>query len=346
MSGIERVCLSTNSSCNLACTYCYFHLAPERLPPRAPLSREEIGTILDRIEEYGHRPEVDKPVKVNFVGSGEPLLEWPSIRDAVRDLRQRRPDHGVRFYTVTNGHLLTREVVREMRSIDLFPSVSLDGPEPVHDATRRSRSGRGSHAATMRGIEALRAEGVPVAVNITLTRDVIARLEAVFDFVEEQGFTKLIFGQLVDVPDEQAVSVAEFYGALRRIAEIHSERGLDHVEIGNLEAYRRALAGSPDRVCTMFGSTCGAGFHNVIYMQQDVYPCGRMFGLERWRLGSFDEPLERFPKRMAELVGRSVAPDVAEPDAGPDCLLEHERSDYDPGLRAGFVRWLSSRYPS
>jgi hypothetical protein len=100
------------------------------------------------------------------------------------------------------------------------------------------------------------------------------------------------------------VSSAEFYAALRRIAEIKVERGLDWLEIGNLEAYERALSGKPDRVCTMFGSTCGSGFHNIIYMQREV-TCGAKCTLadacsgRSLVLGRFDEPLDVFPQRMA-----------------------------------------------
>ena len=136
----------------------------------------------------------------------------------------------------------------------------------------------------MKSIQAPREEGMPVAVNVAMTPEVVSNLEAVFDFIEEQGFAKVILGCLVDVPAEYAVSTAEFYLALRRVEELRVDRGLEGVEIGNLEAYRRALVGDPDRVCTMFGSTCGSGFHNIIYMQRDVYPCARMAGIDRWKL--------------------------------------------------------------
>lgn len=349
MSGIERVCISVNSVCNLKCTYCYFFLQPDHLPGPDALAMEEIGVILGQVHRYGQRPEIDKPIKVNFVGSGEPLLAWRSIHGAIVRLRETAPDHRVRFYMVTNGLLLSERVVAEMKEVGLSPSVSLDGPAWLNDRTRLRHNGRGSHADVMRGIAVLRAAGMPVAINTTLGRDVIENLDAYFDFAQEQGFEKIIFGRLVDVPASMAVSDEEFYAALRRIAEIHEERALHHLEIGNLEAYRRALAGRPDRVCTMFGSTCGSGFHNIIYMQRDVYPCGRMFGQERWILGRYDEPLELFPQRMAQIVGGAGCGEgvFAEHDRpeGPDCLLERQRPHYQGEPRDGFVRWLGKRLP-
>ena len=348
MSGIERVCISVNSICNLKCTYCYFFLKPDELPGLDTLSTEDIGTILRRCQEYSLRPDCEKRIKINFVGSGEPLLAWRSIRAAVQQLEAEIPEHRLRFYTVTNGLLLTPEIVSQMQELKLSPSVSLDGPAAIHDATRRKHNGRGSHADVMRGIGYLRDAGVNAAINTTLGREVADNLETYFDFIEEQRFNKIIFGRLVDVPQEHMVSTAEFYQALQRIAEIKAERGLDWLEVGNLEAYRRALTGKPDRVCTMFGSTCGSGFHNIIYMQRDVYPCGRMFGQEQWVLGQFDEPLERFPERMAQKVGAAgcgagCAPKRVEGRAGPDCLIEREGEHYASAPREQFINWIGER---
>ncbi len=347
MSGIERVCISVNSVCNLKCTYCYFFLKPDDLPGPNALTATEIGTILQQCQRYSLRPEIDKRIKINFVGSGEPLLAWKAIREAIQQLEQEVPDHRLRFYTVTNGLLLSPAIVEDMKTLRVSPSVSLDGPASLHDRTRLRHNGRGSHADVMRGIAYLRQGGIPVAINTTLTRDVVQNLDAYFDFIEAEGFDKIIFDRLVDVPPEHQVSGAEFYDALQRIAEIKRQRCLDHVEVGNLEAYRRAISGKPDRVCTMFGSTCGSGFHNIIYMQREVYPCGRMFGQKQWVLGRYDEPLELFPQRMAAIAGNRGCGekfDDGSVPAGPDCLLERLKPDYDSRPRDTFVRWYDREF--
>ena len=169
---IERVCLSVNSVCNLKCSYCDFFAKPDGLPGPASLTAEEIGTILDTIHRYSLRPEVDKRIKINFVGSGEPLLSWNAIRTAVERLHATTPGHRLRFYMVTNGVLLTDTIIAEMKAVGLSPSVSLDGPASLHDHARVRHNGRGSHADVMRGIARLRAAGVPVAINTTLGRNV------------------------------------------------------------------------------------------------------------------------------------------------------------------------------
>lgn len=343
---IERICLSVNSVCNLACDYCYFFAIPEALPGPEALSAEEIETILGCAHRYSQRPEVHKRIKINFVGSGEPLLSWGAIHSALQRFARAEPAHRLRFYTVTNGILLTRRIAAEMKEVGLSPSVSLDGPAELHDLHRKKHGGQGSFRQVLRGIELLREEGFTVAINTILTRPLLKRLPEFLAFAQAHGMNKIIFDRLVDVPAEQdPLSYAEFYRALRHVAETIEALGLSStLEIGNLEAYRRAARGQADRVCTMFGSTCGAGLDNLMYMQRDVYPCGRMFHQERWRLGRFDEALERFPARMHEHLSRSRAGALraaGEGAAGPDCIIEQEREDYDPRAREEFVSWFT-----
>lgn len=342
---IERICLSVNSVCNLACSYCYFFAIPEALPGPDALSAEEIETVLSCAHRYSQRPEVQKRIKINFVGSGEPLLSWAAIRTALLRFQSANPTHRLRFYTVTNGILLNQRIAAEMKEVGLTPSISLDGPKELHDHHRKKHGGQGSFHQVLRGIEVLRAEGFAVAINTVLTRELLRNLPDFLAFVKEHQLQKIIFDRLVDVPAEQnPLTYAEFYRALRHIAEVTEAMGLSSLEIGNLEAYRRAIHGQADRVCTMFGSTCGAGLDNLMYMQRDVYPCGRMFHQAHWRLGRFDEALEHFPVRMHDHLKRSRAGALREADegvAGPDCIIEQERADYDPRAREEFVAWFT-----
>ena len=166
---IERICLSVNSVCNLACTYCYFFAIPEALPGPEALSEDEIFTVLARAEDYARRPAVHKKIKINFVGSGEPLLSWPAIRGAIQRLQREAPDHRLRFYTVTNAILLTRQIADEMKALGLTPSVSLDGPPELHDRYRVKRGGQGTYQQVLRGIELLR-EAAEIATSAVADR--------------------------------------------------------------------------------------------------------------------------------------------------------------------------------
>lgn len=341
---IERICISVNTACNLACDYCYFFHPENRVAKDKALSAAEICGILEEARSYHVRFQFEKKIKVNFVGSGEPLLQWRNIRDGVRMFLDRHPgQQSVRLYTVTNATLVTPTIAAEMKALGIEPSVSVDGPPELHDKHRFDHKGAATFDRVIAGIRILQHAGFNPAINTTLTRDLIENVDAYVAFVKEYGFQKVIFDRLVDTPDTvEATTYAEYYRFLRTIHESFRQAGLENVEIGNLEAYRRNYEGRPDKVCTMFGGSCGAGSNFVIYMGREVYPCGRMFGKDHWKLGSIEEPLELFSERMEKHWPERA--DCASCDVAKfcvrDCLLEYHTEDYSCDPRKEFLRTM------
>ena len=338
---VERICISVNTICNLGCDYCYFFHPENRVEKEKPLSADEIFVILKNSLEYHQHYRFDKKVKINFVGSGEPLIHWRNIRDGVQQFVEAYPNQeSLKFYTVTNATLVTEEIAENMLALNIVPSVSIDGPKVIHDKHRLDHNGKGSFNAAMLGIEILRRKGFDVAINTTLTMDLLNQLDDYVEFIKQQEFTKVIFDRLVDTPEHvEALGYAQYYQFLQDIKVKFDLAGLTRVEIGNLEAYRRNFAGKPDKVCTMFGGSCGAGSNFVIYMGREVYPCGRMFGQSKWLLGSINDPIDSFPKKMAkhwperqDCKTCQVASDCVR-----DCLLEYHTQDYSCDPRKDFL---------
>ena len=338
---VERICISVNTVCNLGCDYCYFFHPENRVEKSKPLSSDEIFTILEKSLWYHLDFGFEKRIKINFVGSGEPLIHWTNIRDGVAAFHKAYPDQqSIKFYTVTNATLVTPAIAKEMKLLGIVPSVSVDGPKVIHDRHRLDHQGKGSFVRVMAGIEILRSTGFDVAINTTLTRDLLDSLDTYVAFIKASGFTKVIFDRLVDTPDSvMEISYDEYYRFLQDIHQKFIDAGLHDVEIGNLEAYRRNFEGKPDKVCTMFGGSCGAGSNFVIYMGREVYPCGRMFGKQQWLLGNIDDPIHVFPERMTrhwperqDCKSCSVASDCVR-----DCLLEYHTPDYSCQSRQDFL---------
>ena len=341
---IERICIAVNTACNLACDYCYFFHPENRVVKEKALSAAEIRGILEEARNYHLRFQFGKKIKVNFVGSGEPLLQWRNIRDGVRSFIDRHPgQESIRFYTVTNATLVSPTIAAEMKALGIEPSVSVDGPPELHDKHRFDHKGAVTFDRVITGIRVLQRAGFNPAINTTLTRDLIENVDAYVDFVKEYRFKKVIFDRLVDTPDTvEATTYAEYYRFLKTIHEKFHQAGLEKVEIGNLEAYRRNYQGRPDKVCTMFGGSCGAGSNFVIYMGREVYPCGRMFGKQHWKLGAIDERLELFSERMERHWPERS--DCAECEVAKfcvrDCLLEYHTEDYSCDPRKDFLRTM------
>jgi uncharacterized protein len=152
---VDTVLLKVASRCNIDCTYCYvYNMGDEgwRSMP-ALVSEETTEVICRRLLELRqwqtHRFAV-------VLHGGEPLmLGARRLEQLLKSLRYALPSEypiGIQ----TNGVLLTREILDACANADVTLSVSVDGPEVVHDRFRIGKKGEGTHAQTVAGVALLR----------------------------------------------------------------------------------------------------------------------------------------------------------------------------------------------
>ncbi len=113
----------------------------------------------------------------------------------------------------TNGTLVTPEWCELFRDRHVAIGVSLDGPAEFHDANRKSRSGRGSFAQAMRGVEVLRDHDISPSVLSVLTSESIDAPDEMFDFFYERGFRRVAFNvEEIEGPNLQSSLMPEAEG--------------------------------------------------------------------------------------------------------------------------------------
>ncbi len=139
---VKALCLNVAHACNLACSYCFAGQGKYK-GAQALMPLETGKRAIDFLVEHSadrHFLEVD------FFG-GEPLLNWPMVKETVAYARSLESKTGKRFrFTLTtNGILIDDDVIdftnREMDNVVL----SLDGRKSTHDRFRVDRQGRGSY---------------------------------------------------------------------------------------------------------------------------------------------------------------------------------------------------------
>src|SRR5229473_4874675 len=121
-------------------------------------------------------------IKIEFQG-GEPLLNFPLIRQIVEAARRDAPDgKKLEFVIASNLALLTDEVLDFCRANSILLSTSLDGPADLHNRNR-PRPGGNSHELAVAGIR--RAQVVlgrsGVGALMTTTEASLARVEEIVD---------------------------------------------------------------------------------------------------------------------------------------------------------------------
>lgn len=187
MSTTSLIVIQSTPFCNVDCSYCYL---PQR-DNRAKLSIVDLRRIFEKLITF---PTIAERVTVVW-HAGEPLVlgvdyyeaAFSCIQDICRD--QLTVEHSFQ----TNGMLIEDAWCDLFERWDVGLGVSIDGPKHIHDAARKTRSGRGTYDKAIAGIQCLRSRGIPFYVISVLTKAALLEPDALFSFYEEFGIRDIGF---------------------------------------------------------------------------------------------------------------------------------------------------------
>lgn len=206
------VVIQPTGFCNIDCSYCY-------LP-----NRNDKHTIsLDLVERlfaqlFGMNRTAPEVTVVWH--AGEPLVVPPSFyRDAFAIIERYRPTHvRVKHSFQTNGMLINAEWCALFKEWEVGVGVSIDGPAPLHDANRKTRSGKGTHAQAMKGIATLRAHDVPFHVITVLSAASLESPERLMDFYLDAGIDHVCF----NIEESEGSHVSSLFET-RGLSEVYTQ---------------------------------------------------------------------------------------------------------------------------
>jgi MoaA/NifB/PqqE/SkfB family radical SAM enzyme len=240
--------VAVTNACNAQCRFCSF--------PQVPPSRWRMADparLVRGFEALGRAG-----VKYVSITGGEPLL-YPDLCSCLARAR----DLGLETLLVTNGALLTPALIRTLSEAAVHTLIiSLDAASAeVHDR-HRGLPGLTDHIREM--VPLVRQAGIKAVASVTISR-LVDDLDALVDFVQDLGFTRLTFSYpltrlgssylgcaestLVDFSPE------ELDGLFARIVELKERSPVIILNPRlSLEEVRRQLQGLPSRF------PCLAGF--------------------------------------------------------------------------------------
>ena len=188
---IGLVVVQSTSLCNLDCSYCYL---PDRQKKRV-FDLNMLPLLMQRILES---PFAGPEFSLVW-HAGEPLTlptGWYDQATAIinRSLEQfGAQDIQLDQHVQSNATLINDAWCDCFRRNRIVVGISVDGPEHIHDAHRRFRNGRGSHALAMKGIEALHRNDVPFHCISVVTADAMEQPEEMYRFFRDNGIREVGF---------------------------------------------------------------------------------------------------------------------------------------------------------
>lgn len=150
---INRLILQVTQNCNLRCKYCiysggYTNRAHNNKKMTWEMAKRSIDYLLTHSKESTH-------LALGFYG-GEPLLEYELVKRCITYIEEKGEGKKLYFNITTNATLLTDEMIQFFEKHSLYLTISLDGPEEIHDRDRRFNcSGKGSYKVVMEKVKLL-----------------------------------------------------------------------------------------------------------------------------------------------------------------------------------------------
>lgn len=181
----QLLVLQPTPFCNIDCSYCY-------LPARDERSRMTIATVEAVAQRLLDDGLVGDELAIVW-HAGEPLAVPVAFYEEAFAALDRRlgPRTALQHCVQTNATLIDDAWCELFLRHRVKIGVSIDGPAELHDRHRRTRSGRGTHAQVMRGIECLRRRGIPFHAIAVVTASTLQDAEAFTRFFIELAPTEL-----------------------------------------------------------------------------------------------------------------------------------------------------------
>ena len=293
--------------CNLDCRYCYY-LSKQSLYVGSDF-RMNLATLENFTRQY--ITAQDTPELTFAWQGGEPtLMGLDFFRKAVSlQNKYAKPGMQIQNTLQTNATLLDDAWCQFFKENGFLIGVSLDGPEPYHNAYRLDKSGSNTFKSVMAGVDLLKKHTVdiniltcvhtanadhPLEVYHFLRDEVGARFLQFIPIVERKNNTGFQEGYQVT---KRSVKGKQYGRFLKDIFDEWIIKDVGQVFVQIFDVVLGAWLGHSPNLC-IFSPTCGNAL--VIEHNGDIYSCDH-YVEPNYLLGIIEEGLSELvfsPQQM------------------------------------------------
>lgn len=288
----------TGAICNLDCQYCFF-LAKEQLYPGSKfrMTDDLLETYIQQLLASHQTPEVT----IAWQG-GEPTLMGLEFFQRSLELveKHKKPGQQVNYTLQTNGTRLNEDWGQFFKKHHFLIGLSVDGPQPLHDAYRVDKRGQGSFEQVMQGWNILKQCQVDFNILCTVNAANGDRpLEVYRFFRDELGADFIQFIPIIERVNadgsaliqagnqvtERSVQPEQFGRFLIGVFDEWVRRDVGKVFVQHFDAALANWVDVQPGVC-IFSKTCGTAL--ALEHNGDLYSCDH-FVEPDYKLGNIQE---------------------------------------------------------
>ncbi len=172
-----KIIFLLTSRCNLSCPHCYSGTGRGQSPD---VSQRIAEVVIDRMA-HSLATAGRRRMRVGFHGGGEPFAAFQLMQKISNQAMKTGNDYGltVNLQCITNGILTEDQVNWCIENLSRL-SISLDGPQMIHDQQRPFAGDvGGSYSRIIKSIEVLESAKYEYQVRVTIHPDNIFRIDQI-----------------------------------------------------------------------------------------------------------------------------------------------------------------------
>ena len=239
--GLFNMMILPNNKCNFRCSYCYSAYGRSG----KEITSQKLFAALDYFLNSDRA--ANERLTISVLGGGEPLLSWRLLKSAL-DYAYKingKRNRELPVSLVTNGSIISDEIISYCKEKDISLSVSFDILEDIQNKQR------GSYELVKNNINKFAKQGLDVALNTVITNDNVTRMNEMirhmadkFPLVKKVSFKSLISDSYFSTIESRELYYKQFVDNFFEAQEIAKEKG-----IYLISPYWNAVICLADRYC-------------------------------------------------------------------------------------------------
>jgi len=210
--GLMYFILSTG--CNLACKYCFIEKNNCNNHSEINMTKDTAIIALEKYIKYlKENPDINDP-QIIFYG-GEPFVNYEVMKEVVNYAKSKNSN--IRFSLVTNGTLITDDIIEFLKTNNISIGISIDGPKEINDSNRIFKNSNTSvYDSVIEVIKKCKKNNLNYGLSITISKDLLDNKNKFFGWIKNLNVSSIFYNLYHFSESEKDIDWKSFYHKMNK----------------------------------------------------------------------------------------------------------------------------------